>query len=125
MSVDAGLDITRTLHKGFRLGKLLTHLPLTRVLLDRDTMAREVGGFWRRRPPVSFYFLEQALAFCAYLLERVRAGDLEVRYLEEIAALSRGEVPAAATRRCRLFGTRDDGRLEWHLVLPAEPQKRV
>lgn len=152
VSVDAGLDITRTLHKGFRLGKLLTHLPLTRVLLDRETLAREVGEFWRRRPPVSFYFLEEALAFCDYLLERRRAGDLEVRYLDEItayeraalelqrarpdgsppppqtvdfhhdplpliAALARGEVPAAAAaRRCQLVGTRDDGRLAWHLL---------
>jgi hypothetical protein len=152
VSVDPGLDITRTLHKGFRLGKLLTHLPLTRVLLDRDTLAREVGEFWRRRPPVSFYFLEEALAFCDYLLERMRTGDLRVRYLEEItayeraalelqrtrtdssspppqrvefhhdplpliAALARGEVPATATlRRCQLLGSREDGRLEWHLI---------
>jgi hypothetical protein len=152
VSIDPGLDITRTLHKGFRLGKLLTHLPLTRALLDRDTLAREVGEFWRQRPPISFYFLEEALAFCVYLLQRMRAGKLAVPYLEEIAAyeqaalelqrtrpdgsppppqavlfrhdplpliaaLAHGEIPAeAAEKHCWLLGTREEGRLEWHLA---------
>ncbi|MFY9821329.1 MAG: hypothetical protein WAM82_08100 [Thermoanaerobaculia bacterium] len=98
VSVDRGLDITRTLHKGFRLGKLLTYLPLTRILLDRDTLAREVGEFWRRRPPVSFYFLEEALAFCDYLLERVRTGDVEACYLEEITAYERAALELQRTR---------------------------
>lgn len=86
---DPGLDITRTLHKGFRLGKLLGQLPLTRLLLDRDTMAKEVGEFWRRRLPVSFYYLEEALAFCDYLMERMGSGDLAVPYLAEITAYER------------------------------------
>ena len=103
VSVDPGLDVTRTLHKGFRLGKLLAYLPLTRALFDRDTLAREIGEFWRRRPPVSFYFLEEALAFCEYLLERIEEGELEVRYLEEIAAYERA---ALELQRSRPDGSR-------------------
>jgi hypothetical protein len=98
VSVDPGLDITRTLHKGFRLGKLLTYLPLVRALFDRDTLAREVGEFWRRQPPVSFYFLEEAVAFCDYLLERIEEGELDLPYLEEIAAYERAALELQRSR---------------------------
>ncbi|MES1244701.1 MAG: hypothetical protein ABUT39_24045 [Acidobacteriota bacterium] len=69
-----GLDVTRTLHKGFRLSKLLTWLPLTCSVLGGDALAREVGEFWRRRLPVTFYYLEEAIGFCDHLLERMSAG---------------------------------------------------
>lgn len=69
-----GLDVTRTLHKGFRLSKLLTWLPLTCTVLDREALAREVGEFWRLHLPVTFYYLEEAVAFCDHLLERMDAG---------------------------------------------------
>lgn len=72
-----GLDVTRTLHKGFRLSKLLTWLPLTCLVLDGDTLTREVGAFWRRHLPVTFYYLEEAVAFCDHLLERARDGALD------------------------------------------------
>ncbi len=67
---DPGLGITRTLHQGFRLSKLLNLLPLTFTLLGRDVARREVARFWRRRPSMGFYFLEEAVAFCEHLLER-------------------------------------------------------
>lgn len=69
-----GLDVTRTLHKGFRLSKLLTWLPLTCSVLGNETLAREVGEFWRLHLPVTFYYLEEAVAFCDHLLERMSAG---------------------------------------------------
>jgi hypothetical protein len=69
-----GLDVTRTLHKGFRLSKLLTWLPLTCSVLDSEALAREVGEFWRLRLPVTFYYLEEAVGFCDHLLERMGAG---------------------------------------------------
>lgn len=68
-----GLDVTRTLHKGFRLSKLLSWLPLTCSVLDRDGLAHEVGEFWRLHLPVTFYYLEEAVAFCDHLLERMGA----------------------------------------------------
>jgi hypothetical protein len=81
---DPGLDITCTLHRGFRLAKLLAQLPLTFTVLDADTSRREVELFWSRRPPASFYFLEEAVAFCAHLLARPAA--LPLPYLAEVAA---------------------------------------
>jgi hypothetical protein len=82
-----GLDITRTLHKGFRLSKLLTWLPLTCSVLDKEALAREVGEFWRLRLPVTFYYLEEAVAFCDHLLERVSAGAVRDVIAYERASL--------------------------------------
>lgn len=82
-----GLDVTRTLHKGFRLSKLLTWLPLTCSVLDSEALAREVGGFWRRRLPVTFYYLEEAVDFCDYLLERLERGAVRDVVAYERASL--------------------------------------
>jgi hypothetical protein len=91
VAVDPGLDITRTLHKGFRLAKLLAWIPLTCAVLGREVRTREVEEFWKRRLPVSFYYLEEAVAFCDYLLERVREG-LDIPYLEEVASYERASL---------------------------------
>lgn len=88
---DKGLGFTRTLHKGFRLTKIYTLLPLTRVLLGPDCLAREVGSFWKKELPVSHYFLEEAIAFCDFLLSRIRSG-LRRKYLEEIVAYERANL---------------------------------
>jgi hypothetical protein len=63
-----GLAITRKLHRGFRLGKLLSMLPLTCACLGDDPLATQAQAFWRARPSRSFYFWEEALAFCEFLL---------------------------------------------------------
>jgi hypothetical protein len=91
---DPGIDVTRTLHKGFRLAKLLAWVPLTCAVIPRDVLAREVGDFWQQRPPVSFYFLEEAAAFCEYVLRR----DLEVPYLAEVAAYERASLELQRAR---------------------------
>ena len=91
VAADRGLDITRTLHKGFRLGKVLNQLPLTCALLGSDRLGQEIAEFWRRRLPLSFYFLEEAVAFCDHLLARARDGELEVAYLEEVVGYERAE----------------------------------
>lgn len=85
---DPGLDVTRTLHKGFRLGKLLAFLPLSCQLLGDRRLAREVGAYWRTHPPRSFYFLEEALSFADHLLARTRRG-LRVPYLADVLAYER------------------------------------
>lgn len=82
IAADPGLDTNRTLHKGFRMGKLRTLLPLTCTLLGPKRLAREVGAFWQRQPPAGFSFLPEALEFVAFL----RARRLRVRYLDEVLA---------------------------------------
>lgn len=98
--IDPGLEITHMLHKGFRLAKLLAWIPLTCAVLGREVRTREVGEFWKRRLPLSFYYLEEAVAFCDYLLERVKEG-LAIPYLEEIAAYERASLEL---RRARPVG---------------------
>ena len=88
---DKGLDATRTLHKSFRLTKIYTMLPLTRALLGPARLAKEIGSFWKAEPPVSHYFLEEAIAFCDFLQTRLRSG-LRIKYLEEIVAYERANL---------------------------------
>jgi hypothetical protein len=97
VAADPGLDITSTLHKGFRLAKLLAWIPWTCAVLGREVRTREVAEFWKRRLPVSFYFLEEGVAFCDYLLERVREG-LDIPYLEEVAAYERASLELRRAR---------------------------
>lgn len=106
VAADRGLDVTITLIKSFRLGKLLTLLPLTRTLLGDKRLAREVALFWRSCPPTSFYLVEEAFAFCDHLEERRRLG-LRVGYLEEVVAYERAML---ALRRVRPNGTRPPSR---------------
>lgn len=82
---DRGLDINRTLHKGFRLGKLRAMLPLTCEALGPKRLTREVAAFWAQCPPTSFYFIAEALDFCDFLAMRRLRGV----YLEEVIAYER------------------------------------
>ncbi|HET9228637.1 MAG TPA: hypothetical protein VFR31_18305 [Thermoanaerobaculia bacterium] len=94
VAADRGLDITRTLHVGFRLAKLLAWIPLTCAVLGREVRNREVAEFWKQRLPVSFYYLEEAVAFCDYLLER----GLDIPYLKEVAAYERASLELRRAR---------------------------
>jgi hypothetical protein len=87
---DPGMDVTRTLHKGFRLSKLMGQLPLTCAALGKEALAREVAEFWRRHPPVSFYYLAEAVSFCDFLAGRLEEGmEAPTPYLAEVAAWER------------------------------------
>ena len=88
---EKGLDATRTLHKSFRLTKLYAMLPLTRRLVGPDRLAKEIGSFWAANPPVSHYFLDECIAFCDFLLNRLRSG-LRIKYLAEIVAYERANL---------------------------------
>lgn len=103
---DPGMAVTATLHRGFRLSKLLGRLPLTFTLLDAATSQRELEAFWAARPPTSLYYLEEAIAFCDHLLER--ADDLDVPYLAEIVGYERAGLEL---QRARPDGTEPP--LEW------------
>jgi hypothetical protein len=91
---DRGVDMNRTLHKGFRLGKLRALLPLTCALLTPARLAREVSAFWKARPPASFSFLPEALEFCAFVeTRRVRSV-----YLGEVLAFERATLELERAR---------------------------
>jgi hypothetical protein len=96
IAADAGVDINRTLHKGFRLGKLRAMLPLTCRLLGSARLAREVGAFWIKRQPSSFYFISEAIEFCEFVTER----KLSVRYLDDVVAYEKAtlEIEKASSR---------------------------
>ena len=94
---DPGLDLNRTLHKGFRMGKLRTLLPLTCTLLGPMRLAREAAAFWARRPPSGFSFLPEALEFVAFL----RARRLRVHYLGEVLAYERASLELERARSGR------------------------
>jgi hypothetical protein len=85
---DPGLGITRTLHDGWRLSKVLLMLPLTCVVLGNDRLALELREFWPTRVPRSLYFLEEAIAFCDHLQAK-RPDRRMPSYLDEIVAFER------------------------------------
>lgn len=91
---DRGLDMNRTLHKGFRLGKLRALLPLTCAALTPARLAREVARFWQTCPPASFSFLPEALEFCAFLERR----QIRSVYLAEVLAYERATLELERAR---------------------------
>ena len=93
IAADPGLDINRTLHKGFRLGKLRAMLPLTCQLLG-PRLAREVSAFWAERAPSSFYFIPEALEFCDFLARR----KIRNKYLSEVLAYERATLELEKAR---------------------------
>lgn len=94
IAADRGLDINRTLHKGFRLGKLRALLPFTCRLLGPKRLMREVSLFWQQQPPAGFSFLPEALDFCRFLGQR----RLRVRYLDEVLAYERAALELERAR---------------------------
>lgn len=85
---DRGLNLTATLISSYRLGKILSLLPLTRTLLGNRRIGREAKRFWDLHPPTSFYALDEVIAFCDYLADRRHQG-LRVPYLSDVLALER------------------------------------
>jgi len=88
---DHGVEVTATLVASFRLGKLLSLLPLTRTLLGPARFAGEAQRFWDAHPPVSFYLPDEALAFCEHLRRRARAIRLP-RHLDQVLAYERAMI---------------------------------
>jgi len=78
-----GVALTARLIDSFRLGKLITLLPLTRALLGPARFAREAEGYCAKTPPTSFYLADEALAFCDHLVVARRHA-----YLAEVVPTS-------------------------------------
>lgn len=94
IAADRGLDINRTLHKGFRLGKLRALMPMTCCLLGPRRLAHALSDFWVACPPSSFSFIPEALEFCAWLLPRAA----NIRYLDEVLAYERATLELERAR---------------------------
>lgn len=94
IAADPGLGINRTLHKGFRLGKVRGLLPYTCRLLGTQRLCDELARFWHDHPPASFYFLPEAVDFCDHL----RARRLRLRYLDDIVAYERATLELERAR---------------------------
>lgn len=134
---ERGIELNRTLHKGFRFGKLRSLLPLTCAVLTPARLVSEVALFWQSHQPSSFYFLPEALEFCAFLegrrvrsvylaevlayeratleMERARTGAApmqKIRFEHDptalLSALAAGRRPRAiAVRPCELVGSKN------------------
>jgi hypothetical protein len=108
-----GLAVTATLVRSFRLGKIITLLPLTRRLLGDTVLAREARRFWAEQPPRTFYALDEALAFAATLLRR----RLRNPFLEEVVGFERAMLelgrprPAGVRVRSEVVRFRHDPRV--------------
>lgn len=118
-----GLDVNRTLHKGFRLGKLRALLPLTCQALGSRRLGREASAFWLAHPPTSFYFLPEAIQFCDFLASRPHLG----RYVADARAyeratleLQRARIGAAPPQTIRFHY--DPGRLLATLAAGQRPR---
>jgi hypothetical protein len=83
-----GLAITHKLHRGFRVGKLLSLLPLTCALLGEAALADLAQRFWRARPSRSFHFWEEAIEFAEFVL----AQDEPLRHLPEVVSYERASL---------------------------------
>lgn len=94
---ERGLEVTATLITSFRVGKIILLLPFTRRVLGEDRLIREMRAFWATHPPVSFYQLEEAIAFCDHLLRRLRSG-WRVTYLREVVAYERARLELIRVR---------------------------
>jgi hypothetical protein len=83
-----GLGITQKLHRGFRIGKLLSLLPLTCALLGQEALAELAVRFWRAFPSRSFHFWEEAVAFADFVL----AEELPTRLVDEVVSYERASL---------------------------------
>ena len=127
LASDRGLQATRLVHKDFRLSKLYIMLPLTRFLLGRERMLREVHLFWEENLPVTHYLLEEAIEFCDFLLRRLDAGRLRLKYLAEVVAYERAELELKRPRPQRLPPSPQRVRFRHHpaSLLTALARRRV
>lgn len=99
IAADPGLRLTRTLHRGWRLSKLLTLLPLTCAVADRTLLETQVLSFWRLQPPRSLYFVDEAVRFVDHLIAAL--GETEMA-LADVARFEQANLRLGDAARYRL-----------------------
>ena len=67
VSGQAGVKVMRTLYFGWRLTKVLSLLSLTTRTLGDEAAAHHLRRFWGKSKARSFYFVDECLAFLAFL----------------------------------------------------------
>ena len=72
-ATNPGLALSRKLHKGWRLTKLLTLLPVTFRVGDPGLLGDLVDAFWREHLPEGLYFEAEAARFASFVAEQPRA----------------------------------------------------
>jgi hypothetical protein len=63
-------------------------VPLTCTALGTKRLAREVESFWSTHSCTSFYYIDEAIAFCDHLKKRI-GSTLRSAYLEEVVDYER------------------------------------
>jgi hypothetical protein len=116
---DPGMALTRKLHQGWRLTKLLTLLPITFRVGDPETLTDLVAAFWHQNPPQGLYFESEALRFAEFVRTRVPTETLlhDVAGFEA-AMLAVGDRGGHTGTSSVTLHTRHDPR-EWLLEGPA------
>lgn len=89
-----GMSTTCTLYRVNRITPLYTLLPLTSFLLG-DRLIAEAEAYWVEFPGSDLQFKLEVERFAGFLRGRLRTGELEDPYLEEILEF---ETAAAALR---------------------------
>lgn len=74
-AADPGLLLSRKLHQGWRLTKLMTLLPTTFAIGDPALLADLVGRYWRDHRPQGLYFEAEAEAFARLVAAEPGAPD--------------------------------------------------
>lgn len=103
-AADPGLALSRKLHQGWRLTKLLTLLPATFRVGSPVLLGGLVERYWRGHRPRGLYFEAEAAAFAAYVASEVPTGSAV-----HDAALLEGALLAV--------GSRDSSRAPEEVVL--------
>jgi hypothetical protein len=67
---DPGMALSRKLHKGWRLTKLLTLLPMSFRVGDPDVLSDLVEEYWRLNLPNGLYFEAEAARFAIMVVEK-------------------------------------------------------
>ena len=111
-ATDAGLALGRQLHKGWRLTKLLTLLPVTFRVGDTGLLSDLVGAFWRDHLPEGLYFEAEAGRFADFVAARVPGSSaLHDAGRLEGALLAVGQRGASMRTTVELRVTRDPRQL--------------